>query len=88
MSAPIRNLTAAARELGFTRGGYIPTGQIRWWVGRQHVGTSPLAIARAFWHARARRFPRPIRRAVVRAALRAHAENRRLCRQVLSGRWS
>jgi hypothetical protein len=85
VSAPIRGLTTTARRLGFARGGYVPTGQIRWRVAQLHVGVSALTVAREFWHTRAGKFPRPIKRAVVRAALRAHAENRRLYAYVMGG---
>jgi hypothetical protein len=67
------------------RGGYVPTGMIRWRMGNVHVGTSALTVAREFWHQRAKGFPRPIKRAVVRAALRAHAANRAEYNYVMRG---
>lgn len=84
---PIRDLTLSARNAGFTGGGYVPTGGIEWLLGRIHVGTSPLAVARQFWHVRAAKYPRPLKRAIVRVALRVHAENRGLYRAVVSGRF-
>lgn len=81
---PIHGLTEAARKAGYSRGGYVPTGMITWHMGRIHVSTSDLAVAREFW-TRAHRYPRPLKRAIVRAALRAHAANRRLYQTVMFG---
>lgn len=88
MPKPIHGLTAAARAAGYSRGGYVPVGAITWRLGHIHVGTSALEVAREFWHRRAGAFSRPLKRAVVRAALRAHARNRRLYRQVTAGRFT
>ena len=85
MAKPIAGLTAAARAAGMPKGGYLPLGIVRTIVGAQHVGTSALTIARGFWHKRARQYPRPLKRAMVRAALRAHADNRALYRDVMRG---
>ena len=85
MAKPIAGLTAAARAAGYARGGWMPQGPIRWLIGQQHVSTSALTIARDFWHKRARQYSRPIKRAIVRAALRAHADNRALYRDVMRG---
>lgn len=82
----IKGLTEAARAAGFGRGGYIPTGQIGWVLGRVHVGTSYLDVARDFWHKRAKGWPRPLKRAAVRVALREHRANRRLYADVMGGR--
>ena len=85
MAKPIAGLTAAARTAGMTAGGYVPTGMIRWRLGQVHVGTSYLAVAREFWHKRAKGLPRPLKRAIIRAALREHASNRGLYRYVMGG---
>lgn len=87
MAKPIRGLTPAARALGFTRGNYVPTGMIRWRIDQLHVCTTGLEIAREFWHRRAKDFPRPIKRAVVRAAIVAHRANRQLYYDVTRGRF-
>jgi hypothetical protein len=86
MAATIRGLTAAARAAGFERGGWVPTGFIRWRMGQVHVGTSRLVVAREFWkRCEGAHYPRAIKRAVVRAALREHASNRRLYVAVMRG---
>lgn len=87
MSAPIHGLVDALRQATPAGGRYgIPVGMIRWRVGQLHVGTSALTIAREFWHRRAAKFPRPIKRAVVRAAIKAHKGNRELYAAVMEGR--
>jgi hypothetical protein len=86
MPKAIDRLTETARAAGMPAGGYVPCGQISWKVDRYHVGTSALAVARDFWHRIARSYPRPIKRAIVRVALRHHAANRGLYRAVMSGR--
>jgi hypothetical protein len=86
MSAPIHGPTEAAREAGMHSGGYIPSGQIAWKVAKYHVGTSALTVARDFWGRLAKQYPRPLRRAIVRVALRKHQANRGLYRAVMSGR--
>jgi len=60
---------------------------IRWRMDQVHVGTGALEIAREFWHGRATGFARPLKRAIVRAALQAHNENRRMYRAVMTGRF-
>lgn len=84
---PIQGLTAAARAAGMTGGGYVPTGMIRWRMGNIHVGASALTVAREFWHRRAASYPRPLKRAIVRAALREHASNRASYHYVMGGRY-
>lgn len=83
---PIHGLTDAARRAGMRKGGYIPIGMIRWRIGQLHVSTSALAIAREFWHQRARKLPRSIKRAIVRTAIREHQANRALYAFVIRGR--
>lgn len=85
MAKAIQGLTEAARAGGFDHGGYVPSGIIRWRMGNIHVGTSALTIAREFWHDRAKAYARPLKRAIVRAALREHAANRALYRAVMRG---
>jgi hypothetical protein len=85
MAKPIHGLTATARSLGFVHGGYIPTGMIHWRLGHIHVSTSALTVAREFWHERAKAYPRNLKRAIVRAALKEHAANRGLYHYVMSG---
>lgn len=84
MPKVIKGLTEAARGAAFTGGGYLPTGMIRWRVDQLHVGTPGVEVAREFWR-RAAASPRPIKRAVVRYALRVHQQNRRLYRAVMRG---
>ena len=83
MAKPIKGLTAAARQAGMAKGGYIPTGMIRWRLGNVHVSTPALTVAREFWHKRAKKFPRPLKRAIVRVALKEHRANFRLYCQVM-----
>lgn len=85
MAKQIAGLTEAARKAGMTHGGYVPTASIQWRVGKLHVSTSNLTIAREFWHKRAKKFSRPLKRAIVRAALLEHARNRRLYAYVMRG---
>jgi hypothetical protein len=87
MAKPIVGLTEAARAAGMPGGNYVPKGMITWRMGQVHVSTSALDVAREFWHKRAAAFPRPIKRAVVRCALKCHAQNRSLYRAVMSGRF-
>lgn len=85
MAKPIIGLTQAARKAGMSRGGYIPTGSIRWRIDQMHVSTSNLTIAREFWHKRAKKFPRPLKRAIVRAAILIHRQNRGIYAYVMGG---
>ena len=85
MPRPIHGLTAAARAAGFSGGGHVPTGAIRHFVGQYHVSTPALTVARDYWH-RSSSHARPLRRAVLRAALKAHAANRALYAFVMRGR--
>jgi len=85
MAAKIAGLTHAARAAGMRKGGYIPMGMIRWRLGNVHCRESLLTVAREFWFERCRKLPRPIKRAVVRAALLEHLSNRRLYNHVMRG---
>lgn len=84
MPKPIKGLDQAARQAGMKGGGYLPAGMIRWRLGHVHVATSRYAVAREFWR-RAAIYPRPIKRAVVRLALREHRANRDLYNFVMRG---
>jgi len=85
MARPIHGLTDAARAAGMPAGRYIPRYQIAWALGRVHVSTTALEVARMFWHKRARHYPRPIKRAAVRVALQEHRKNRDLYAWVMRG---
>lgn len=86
MPKRIRGLTKALQAAGLTKDNYAYG--IEWYMGRIHVGTSALTVARDFWHrATKANFPRPVKRAVVRAALRCHDENRTLYARVMGGRF-
>ena len=80
MSKPIRGLQAS-----YQQGTGLPIGMIRWRIDQLHVSTSALAIAREFWHKRAGKHPRPIKRAAVRYALKVHQQNRKLYAYVMRG---
>lgn len=84
MPKPIKGLTAAARGAGMKGGGYVPTGSIRWRMGHVHVGASRFTVAREFWN-RAAKWPRPLKRAIVRTAIREHLKNRDLYNFVMRG---
>jgi len=81
---PIKGLTEAARAAGYQGGGYIPVGGLRWLVNKCHVSDSAIDIARDVWR-RAQQYPRPLKRAAVRAAILAHRENQRLYDRVMMG---
>jgi hypothetical protein len=66
----------------------IPTSMLRFHLGRVHVGTSDLEVARDVWRAMAKRpndYTRPVRRETLAAALWIHHEHRAEYMGVMSG---
>ena len=90
MAKPIKGLTAALQQ---SNARTVPVGQIRWLLGRVHVSTSYLDVARDIVRrsrcARVSKkpIPWPIVRAMIRVAVREHRSNRRLYHSVMTGRF-
>lgn len=86
MPRPITDLTAAVRLTRYPARGWVPVYDIAWYVGRLHVSTRDSDIVRDFWRrGRAQHLPRPMQRALGRAALAAHRRNQGLYWRVMRG---
>jgi hypothetical protein len=77
------NNRARRRPAQFPR---VPYGQIEWFLGRVHVGTSYLAVARNMRQRMNPAMTKAERREVYRYALAVHRANRALYAAVTSGR--
>ena len=70
MAKPIQQLQAHIRDRGA-----LPIASIHQCVDRYHVSRSLLDIGRRWWQFHAAPYDRPIKRAIVRVALKRHLRN-------------